>query len=326
MPAPLSPLEIPPYVLTGEPPPSAGGWERSFHTRSYYLPPAVEFPRELFTDALEEHARLLETHADAIRTARCGDDDDGPDYYEAVHLTCTVLASDGTAHEIHKWTPREASYVLQRCHGIVQRLMLECEEDTTYVVVVARDVASLHLLRRVEPKKGGDAERFEVVERAIVVEPWDQWHWRTGRAVYTWWRTPAGELVASRADRRLLPRNFGQVVDVVVGRYEAELRRGLARYARDNPKRRGLAIVMTGNGGDEIRVVDRYEGASWTDGFPATLEAVAKPHRGFDPVIVDHRNMAGLRWLSHENARDLIVPPGMHEKRVEDQDEEDDDG
>ncbi len=318
----MSLLEIPPYVLAGDPPPSAGGWQRSFHTPSYYAPPAVEFPRELFVDALVEHARLLETHADAIRTARCGDDDDGPDYYEAVHLTCTILAIDGFAHEIHKWTPKEVSFVVQRCHGIVQRLMLECEEDTTHVVVVAREVASLHLLRRVEPKQGGDAERFEVVARDLVVEPWDQWHWRTRRAVYTWWRTPIGELVASRAVRKLLPRSWGQVVDVVVGLHEAEIRRGLARYARDNPTRRGLAIVMTGVGGDELRIVDRHEGASWTDGYPATLAAVAKPHRGFDPVIVDGYRIAGLRWLSRENARDEVVPPGMDEECPEDDDED----
>jgi hypothetical protein len=178
------------------------------------MPPPVDFPRELFADALTEHARLVEVHADAILTApleerrvRDGDDEDGDDEEDdekeredhpscrtlgAIDLTCSVLASDGALHELHKWRTQEVSFVVQRCHGIVRRLMQDPDDGFTYVVVVARGVASLQLLRGVEPKRGGDRERLEVAERDLAVEPWDQWHRRSGGTVTTWWRTPLG--------------------------------------------------------------------------------------------------------------------------------------
>ena len=294
------------------------------------MPPVVEFPRELFTEALAEHARLLDARLDAILTAPVDgagpDDDSNARNVSGIDLTCTLLASDGSTHELHKWNTKDASYVVQRCHGIARRLMQEPEETTTYVVVVARGVASLHLLRGVEPKKGGDPERLEVAERDLVVEPWDQWHWRTKHAVYTWWRTPLGELVASRAEWRLRPRKWVEVVDALVALYEPEVRGRIARYERQNPKRRALGIIHTSDGGDDLRVVDRFEGDAWVEGFPAILDAVGRAHPGFDPVIVDEYTAAGLRWLSRADGRDLVVPEGMLEKRVEDEDDEGDAG
>ena len=289
------------------------------------MPPLVEFPRELFTEALAEHARLVDAHADAILTAPLEGEEGGRDV-SGIDMTCSLLVSDGATHEIHKYRTQEVSYVVQRCHGIARRLMLDPEDGTTYVVVVARDVASLQLLRGVEPKRAGDSERLEVLERNLVVEPWDQWHWRTRRAVYTWWRTPIGELVASRAPWYAIPRKWPDVVDALVGLYEPELRRRLVRYERENPKRRGLAIVCTSDGGDDLRVVDRFEGDAWVEGFPATLKAAAHHRPGFDPVIVDGENVAGLRWLSRGEGRDLVVPEGMHEVLVDEEDEEEGDG
>jgi hypothetical protein len=306
------------------------------------MPPPVDFPRELFADALTEHARLVEVHADAILTApleerrvRDGDDEDGDDEEDdekeredhpscrtlgAIDLTCSVLASDGALHELHKWRTQEVSFVVQRCHGIVRRLMQDPDDGFTYVVVVARGVASLQLLRGVEPKRGGDRERLEVAERDLAVEPWDQWHRRSGGTVTTWWRTPLGELVASRVVVPPRPRTKTDVVDALVALYEPSVRRGLTQYVREY-KRRGLAIVETSRSGETLHFVDRLEGSSWLDGFPATVGAVDKHHPGFDPVIVDAHQFAGLRWLASEQGRDQAVPKGLVEELAKDDDD-----
>jgi hypothetical protein len=320
-------IEIPPYVLAGEPPPNARGWERAFHERSYLVAPPIDFPRELFAMELAEHAALLEEHLDALlgalrddrRPAERDDHEDGDDgeasdggrTVGSIDLTSSLLVSDGAEVEIHTWGATELSYVVQRCRGIVRKLMEAPGIDSTYVVVVARGVATMHRLVLVEPKRG-DRPRLDVAERDLVVEPWDQWHRPDGRAVITWWRTPLGELAASRVVRPPAPRSPAEVLDAVVALYEPSVRRGIDAYVRENPKRRGLAVVVTSRGGDDLYFVDRFEGDAWLSGFPEVVRAAEKHHPGFDPVIVDASgDFAGVRWVRVGGSRDTSAPEGM---------------
>ncbi|HEY3819993.1 MAG TPA: hypothetical protein VGL81_22665 [Polyangiaceae bacterium] len=312
--------DIPPYVLAGELPPNAPGWRRAFHERSFALASPIDFPRELFADVLVEHARLLEAHLEAILSAPLeeepeheGDDGDAFRRLDAIHQTCTLLASDGGTVEHHKWCAAGVSYVVQRCRGIVRRLIEVSDFSLTYVVVVAKGVASLHRLRCVEPKRAGDAERLEVCERDIVVEPWDQWHRRTEDAVVTWWRTPAGELVASRVVRP--PQSTGDVVDALVHLYEPSLRRELEEDARETG-RATMGLVDSGLGGDTIRAVGLDNVARWTKGYPGIHRAALKPMPGFYAVLVEPRDdVLGLRWLPVVPGRDVALPPGVVETR-----------
>ncbi|HEY8039198.1 MAG TPA: hypothetical protein VIF15_05360, partial [Polyangiaceae bacterium] len=321
-------IDLPPYVLSGDLPPSARGRLPAFHMRSYDIPPPVDFPRALFADALAEHARLLERHSPAILDAPLDryrpddddsddDDDDDDDRFvplDSIDLVCTLLVSDGVTHEIHKLRAREVSYVVQRCRGIVRQLMESPPDGSTYVVVVARDVASLHLLRGVAPRRAGDSARLEVVERDRVVEPWDQWHRRDQDFVVTWWRTPEGELAAGRVARPPVARTVQQAVAAALALYDARLRKGLAAYGREHPRDRRLAILQTSGDGEELLFLHRREADAYLDDFPQILEALRVAMPGFDAVVVDGYFWAALRWLPTGQV-DVGVPPTLFVRR-----------
>ena len=91
---PVGLLAIPPYLLTGDRPPSARGPIPAFHRRSYAIPEPIDFPRELFAGVLVEHERLLETHGTALLQAPLGgsgpDADDDPGELVASRVVCPV--------------------------------------------------------------------------------------------------------------------------------------------------------------------------------------------------------------------------------------------
>lgn len=159
----------------------------SFGARSIMLPPAVPFPREPMEGALAEHARLLHAHRREILD-RVVDDEDlkqgmpfiGVDFMVAV----VAVGRDGRS-DVRGWCREDASWVLRRCHGLVQRMAQQPRMVSFYVAVVAGGVASLHLLKGTgeqpyEPGMTGTREGLgvKVVGRNLVVEPWDQWHAR----------------------------------------------------------------------------------------------------------------------------------------------------
>jgi hypothetical protein len=311
-------IEIPPFVLADEDPPGTTTPVRTFHVRSYQIE-AVEFPREVFSEVLGEHARLLEAHAPEILAAPLDHPGNPADdrfvALEDLHTTTTLLVSDGAAHEAHKWRTVDLSYVVQRCPGIVRRLMEVPPEEHTYVVVVARGVASLHLLRGVEPRRAGELARLEVVARALVVEPWDQWRQREGQFVTTWWRTPIGELVASRRRVREQLKDERAVADALMTIRGQSVHERLATYAREEPGSKPLALLDASVRGESIEVVDRRGGDPFVDPFPGIVAALRVKRPGFVPVLVYAYHWAVLCWIALDAGADVAVPEALVAKR-----------
>ncbi|HEY6463988.1 MAG TPA: hypothetical protein VIY73_27650, partial [Polyangiaceae bacterium] len=176
----MSAFPLPPYLARGALPVNARGTHAAFHVPVFGLSAPIAFPRELFADALASHARLVDEHAADLVAAPLDHAPPGADEPDEVdllvehycmHHAVILLAREGTRVEIHRWTPPEASWAVQRCRGIVRTMMLQAPYETGYLVVVADGVASLHRVRGVSPKRVGDRPRIAIVERDIVVEP-----------------------------------------------------------------------------------------------------------------------------------------------------------
>lgn len=307
-PAAMPLVAIPPYVLAGESPPHHRGSLRAFHLRSWEVPPPVAFPREVFAEALAEHARLVEEHgADVLDAPLVGGDE--PEYFDMgeIGLACALLVADGPAREIHKWRRQEISYVVQRCRGIVRQLMAATEDDRMYLVVVARGTASLQLVRGHAPRRVGERPRLEVVGRDLVVEPWEQWHWRDRGALFTAWWTPAGDAVVSRVAAPRPPRTIGGIVDALVALYGANLRERLAAHRAGHRGAVAVAYMCTDLAGEEISILSPRELECRIAGCPRILEEARKARPGLAPVVVDAYCWAALAWIAVDRA-DVALP------------------
>ncbi|HEX8794519.1 MAG TPA: hypothetical protein VF765_26420 [Polyangiaceae bacterium] len=293
-------IRVPPYVLAGETPPHHETSQRAFHLRSWELPEPVEFPRELFADALKVHARLLEEHGSDVLDEPILEPGEEPDYIDpgSIGFSCALLASRGTTVEIHRWHPQEVSFLVQRCRGIVRRLMTATELDRMHVVVVAEGAASLHLVRAHAPRRVGDRPRMEVVERALVVEPWEQYHLRVRGSVITTWMTPAGDLAASRVAAPPKRWTVRAIADALVSRYEASARAALTAFRQEYPRAPPAVHLSTEVDGEELHVVHRRDLDPWVQSFPALLREAQKGLPGFDPMVVDACGWAALVWLA----------------------------
>jgi hypothetical protein len=321
-------IDIPPYVRADEDPPNGTTLVRAYHRRTYELVDPIDFPRALFTDALAEHARLLEAHSAEILAAPLDHigkpADDRFVELEDLHFCSTVLVSDGAAHEVHRWKTVDFSFVVWRCRGIVRQLMEVPAEGSTYVVVVAKGVASLQLCRGVPPKHAGEGARLEIVERDLVVEPWDQWHLRAGDFVKTWWRTPVGELVASRVRMRRWPHEARPATDDLLMIRGRSVRQRIDAYLREHPGHKPLAVLETSLVGEEIQVSDRRQGDPYVEPFPEIVEALRVGRPGLDPVVVYCFRWAALCWLPAAGTSDVAVPEPLIVSRTPQPDDEDD--
>jgi hypothetical protein len=323
-------IDIPPYVRAGEDPPSATTEVRAYHCRTYELVDPIDFPRAPFESALAEHARLLDSHSAEILAAPLDHigkpADDRFVELENLHFCSTVLVGDGAAHEVHKWRTVDLSFVVWRCRGIVRQLMEVPPEGHTYVVVVAQGVASLQLCRGVPPRRVGEGPRLEVVERDLVVEPWDQWHLRAGHFVKTWWRTPLGELVASRVRVRRWPHQARPVTDDLLMIRGPSLRKRIDAYVREHPGHKPLAVLDVSLIGEEIDVDDRRERDPRLEDFPGIVEALRVARTGLDPVVVYAYRWASLCWLPAAGTSDVAVPePLVVERKPQPDDDVHDD-
>ncbi len=312
-------IDIPPYVLAGESPPHHAEDRRAFHLRSWEVPEPIAFPREVSAESLAVHARLLEENGTDIVDAPAMEGRT-PEYLDSINmnLACALVVSRGLKVEIHKWRPQEVSYVVQRCRGIVRRLIEENDIHRMYVVVVAAGAASLHVVRRRDPTRVGDRARLEVVEPALVVEPWEQWHRRVGDggdgggSIITTWMTPTGDPVESRVAAPPEHWTVRAAVDALARIHEPSLRKGLAAYRHEHRSVRPCALLRTQVDGDEFMFHERGDVDFWAGSFPGLVEAVRRGPRNLDPVIVDGGPWAALLWLAPTSANastDIAVPP-----------------
>jgi hypothetical protein len=319
-------VEIPPHVLLDEDPPGREGDLRTFHRQSYQLVDPIDFPRELFAAALEAHGRLLDAHLPEILeapydhpTRKLAERFASPD---RLYWCTTILAADGPAHEVHKWETVDASYVVQAYRGVLRRLTEVPPQGTHHVVVLTRDAVSLHLLRVVAPRRVGDAARLEVAERDLVVEPREQWHERDAYHVRTWWKTPAGDLVASRASVRPWPRNAREKVEAILALREASLRARIAAYREKNAKQpqaqreAPLAVIDPGHRGEDLDVVPFSFKGIWLAGQPAIEDALKTPRAGLVPVLVPGHRWTALAWLPNDPQAGVVVPKLLLEKET----------
>lgn len=312
-------IDIPPYVLAGESPPHHAVDRRAFHLRSWEVPEPIAFPREVFAESLAVHARLLEENGADIVDAPAMDGRT-PEYLDStnLNLVCALVVSRGVQVEIHKWRPQEVSYVVHRCRGIVRKLIEEADYDRMYVVVVAAGAASLHVVRARGPKRVGDRARLEVVEPAIVVEPWEQWHRRVGdcgdggESIITTWTTPAGDAVESRVAAPPEHWTVRAAVDALARIYDPSARKGLAAYRREHRGVRPCAQLLTQVDGDAFIFHERSDVAFWAESFPGLIKAVRTGPRNLDPVMIHEDRLAALFWLAPASAKastDVAVPP-----------------
>jgi hypothetical protein len=315
-------LSVPPYLLEGRNRMYVRGPEPVFHRGPFELAEPVAFPRELFADVLREHARLVDAHAAAVMAApldrpwfEVGNPEDRSRHVEisALPRSTSILAVEGSVVEIHRWKPTQASWVLQRCRGIVRKLMLRLPEDHTHLVVVAGGVASLHVMRGVPPVRAGEGERLEVVQRDVVVEPWDQWHRHRDEHVVTWWRTPAGELVASRVADPPDADDGPSIGEALLRIYRDELRAALASHEPEEPGGKPLVLLRSQRSGDEIEVMDRQWAEMTLEDYPTLLAAIGGAPAGFAPIVVDLSSHATLQWCP-VGALDVATPPLVHAK------------
>ena len=306
-------IDIPSYVLAGEPPPHHRTRARAFHLLTWELPAPVEFPREVVADALAVHARLLDENGDDLLAAPVIEDGEA-DFFapHQIGFACALLASEGVAVEIHKWRRQEVSYVVQRCRGIVRQLLEVPPLDRMYVVVVAAGAASLHLVRAHSPRRVGDRPRLEVVERALVVEPWEQWHRRVGNSIVTTWKTPAGEAVASRVPVPRTEWTVRNIVDALAHRYEASARKGLAAYRPVEPGDAPAVHLMTEEDGETLYFHPRCDVQYWAKGFPEIARAARRDRLGLTPVVIDALQWGALVWLATGSA-DVATPAPVFE-------------
>lgn len=309
-------IPIPPYVLACESPPDLRAdkpYLRGFRLRSYEVVEPIAFPRELFADVLVEHARLLDAHGTEIITAPLDHPGQPADErfveMDAIDAFPTLLVGEGTKHAVHKWRTADLSYVVERCRGILLRLMEMPRDGFGYVVVVARGVASLHLVRGVRPRRAGDPPQMEVVKRNLVVEPWFQTHHREGEYVVTRWRTPLGELAMSRVRSAPKPNGAHAIATALMKLYDASLH----EHLDDNPLAfrddRLVAHVLTTFLGDEIDVWDRHEPDPTLIDFPEVLAPMRSGRPGLTPVVVQSDDWAALCWIARPATSDVAIPP-----------------
>ncbi|MGH7295187.1 MAG: hypothetical protein ACRELB_09650, partial [Polyangiaceae bacterium] len=154
-------------------------------------------------------------------------------------------------------------------------------------------------------------ERLEVVQRDVVVEPWDQWHRRRGGHVVTWWRTPTGELVASRVAAPPRSNDGPRVCETLLRAYRDELRAALARYQPDLPGGKPLVLLRSQRDGDEIEVMDRQWAEMALEDYPTIVAALGGARPGFAPIVVDTLSNAALEWCP-VGALDVATPPRVH--------------
>lgn len=305
-------IPIPPYVLACEDPPGTSGSLRGFRQRAYRVAPPVEFPRELFADALVEHARLLDAHGAEILAAPLDHPGQSADERfvkpEDIDAYPALLVGQGDKHAVHRWRTVDLSYVVERCRGILLRLMETPREGFGHVVVVAAGVASLHLVRSVRPRRVGESPRLEVVERDLVVEPWLQTHAREGDSVVTRWRTPAGDVAMSRVHVPPRPKGAHQVAGALLKLYDASLREHLAEHARQHPAEAPVAVLDSWERGETIRIQDRREPDYVLESFPEILAPMRVARAGLTPVVVASHGWLALCWLATSATSDVAVP------------------
>jgi hypothetical protein len=313
-------LAVPPYLLEGRTPDYVRGSTPLFHRAAFQLAAPVDFPRPLFTGVLREHARLVDRHAAEVMAApldrpwfEVGHPEDVSRHVEIVALPrCTsVLVAEGSVVQIHRWRTAQASWVLQRCRGIVRKLMLRPPAEHTHLVVIAGGVASMHVMRGVPPRRAGDTQRLEVVQRDVVVEPWDQWHRRRRGHVVTWWRTPAGELAASRVAAPLEKDDGREACEALLRIYRDELRAAFAGHEPMEPGAKPLVIMRSSRNGEDIDVTDRDWAEHALREYPTLLAALGSAPPGFAPIVVDIFSDAVLQWCP-VGALDVATPPLVH--------------
>jgi hypothetical protein len=317
--------------LDEDPPGREWGLLRGFHLQSYQLPEPIAFPRDLFARPLAEHARLLEQHAAEILEAPFDLPAKTPaERFASPDRLCwytTLLVADADGHEVHKWRTADASYVVQGYRGVVRRMTEVPAEDTTYVVVLTGEAVSLHLLRLLPPVRAGEPARLAILERDLVVEPREQWHWRDRRHVRTWWTTPAGDLVASRVPVRAWPRNAREKVEAVLAIRAASVRRRVAAYLDETRDERRpeppLAVVDIGPRGEELDVVPFSFKGIWQSRQPRIEEALRVPRAGLLPVLVVDTWWIALAWLPLDPRADAAVPVLLVEEQPREAEEED---
>jgi hypothetical protein len=314
-------IDVPSYVLADEEPPAdRGAGMRRFHHQSWQIADPIEFPRDLFAQALAEHARMIEAHAAEILAAPLDHPNEQPDQrfveLEDLGFCTTLLASEGDGHRVYRWRTASMSYVVQRCRGIVRQLIEKPPVGQTYLIVVARGVASLHLARWIQPRRAGEGPGLEVVTRNMVVEPWDQWHRRAKGWITTWWRTPVGDLVASRVKALPRARHAGEVVDRLMNVRGPSIHRHVVDDLREDPKLRPLVILDTSLGGDEIIVLGNRYIPRWINPFPEIVEGVRAANPGFYPVILYCYSWASLVWRPLDPGIDVAVPARLVVKRT----------
>jgi hypothetical protein len=298
----------------------------TFGMRSIVVPPPVDFPWAPMGPALAEHAQLLDLHKHEILHTTLEDKDVRDRFpFDSFRDNAVVLTADDDGdHEVRVWRREDASWVVRRCRGIVRQLMEEPIRGRLYVVVIARGVAALHVM-----KGTGDEHLWghhwwlpgtrkglglKIAPPAAVAEPWEQWHQRLGTQMATWWRLPGGEWIGDGVDIPGKPRTLGEAVDRLVVHYERRTARDAAWVGKQYGERPAVGIRSSVRGGDEVAVIPYSMRHLFARSRHPTLRRLlTRDVPGFTPIYVTLEHGAGLRWSARRGVTDVAPPRPVDE-------------
>jgi hypothetical protein len=260
----------------------------------------------------------LEHQSEVLRRVLFDGDVELGEPFAMIEACVGVIAagSDGRT-EVHGWYRQDAARVLRRCHGIVRRIALRPRRNRFYVVVIARGVASLHLVRGTgappyDPEIRGTREGlgYRVIAPNLVAEPWSQWHARDGATMTTHWELPGGLRGSGQATLPARPAAMRDAVDRTMELNAEAI--ASARARTENVRGWGFRYIVVQSSevfGDQVVP---YQRGKHRDALRLvrrkTRREPVRHVKGYDTVFVMLDHGVGVRWLPRGRARDVMAP------------------
>ena len=279
---------------------------------STLVPAPLAFPRAATASALEDHARLTDRYLEAVLFR--------PQSREllavpgvgeaAVGYTCRTL--DGQVIE-GLMLRAEAVNRTSGYYGLKRELLVTPEEPAALTLLV--EASGAISLQQLELHHRARAPRLTVLERDVLVEPYDQQHWTTGAWTVTRWvgsdgtdREPRYAWTETPSDAK----DETEAIDRLVTFHEARIRRQVRAFLHHGvaPRRVLVIVRATWCCGDRVGCFERRYHSFILTEFPSLAHAIdANTSRRSVPVVVVANGYGGLRWLSVEKNGAMSFDP-----------------
>jgi hypothetical protein len=307
---------------TGQPPQRVSSSAVApFPAWSITLAIPLPFTREPFEDVLAEHSRLLEKYAERLLFLTRKHATSTEPHIPVVDLTGVIVGRrDGEEDDVRVDLRGDAAYYVASYRGVLRPLLFRPDPSRMPIVVVARNVISLHMASIQIAANGDPAARHPtlIVEpRELAVEPLDQEHRESGLGplLVTRWKHPDGEDRYAWVPIPSEPATPDEAVDRVLAQYEGVVRHKLRTFlSTSGAEARPLVLVMSvpsyGDGVD----VSAGPGLDpqFEEWFPTIVRALKdRPAQGHVPVVVCLGEHAALRWIALPGEERTVPPPPL---------------